>query len=260
MPRGGVHADDPITLAALGGLAYVAIMVTHEAVGHGIGCVIAGGHPVVTSVATQCQVESIAMVAAGPLLNWITGIGLALHLPGHPRSSPHLAWLLWLVMTFSLLLAAGYLLFCGVAGFGDWATVASRWSPPGVWRPAAAIVGGGAYYLALLVLARRRPLLAGDGKGDRLRRLLVWPYLGAGIVACLAGLFNPIDLTRRLLLPIASSFGACFGATRIPDIDVSRSSRASDEALAPIDRRPAWLIAAAIVVVAFAGIVGPGTR
>jgi len=41
MPRGGAPADDPITLAALGGLAYVAIMVTHEAVGHGIGCVIA---------------------------------------------------------------------------------------------------------------------------------------------------------------------------------------------------------------------------
>jgi hypothetical protein len=115
-------------------------------------------------------------------------------------------------------------------------------------------------YLSLLVVARHRPVLSDDEDGARFRALVLWPYLGAGLVACLAGLLNPIDLTRRLLLPVASSFGACFGVTRIPVIDIGRSLRSGDAPLARLDRRSAWLAGMAIAIVWFIGMLGPGTR
>jgi hypothetical protein len=37
------EADDPLTLLVLGGLAYLLTMLLHEAVGHGVGCLPAGG-------------------------------------------------------------------------------------------------------------------------------------------------------------------------------------------------------------------------
>src|SRR5262245_31525686 len=107
--------DDPPTLVVLGGVAYSVAMVLHEVLGHGTLCYAAGGHPLLSSVATQCQVQSWPMVLAGPAFNLIAGAALAWRIPASPTRCSTTWLLLWLVMGFNLLIATGYLLLGGVA-------------------------------------------------------------------------------------------------------------------------------------------------
>jgi hypothetical protein len=203
------EADDPLTLLALGGLAYLLTMLLHEAVGQGVGCLLAGGAPRITTVATQCEVQPLAMVLAGPLLNWAVGLFLWRALPIVSAEAPRLWWLLWLLFAYNLLIAAGYLVFCGLAGFGDWAVAAA----PGLWRPLAVVGGGALYYLVLRAASARVPSLDPDSPlRPRLRALVLLPYIGTGLVALASGLLNPIDPIRRFLLPAASSLGAGLGS------------------------------------------------
>src|SRR5262249_11664826 len=97
-------------------------------------------------------------------------------------SRPRCFWWLWLMMGANLFLFAGYLLFCGLLGFGDWAALAQGTAPAAIWRPLALLVGGALYYGTLPALARRLPALAGDTRSarQRLTRLTLYPYLGAG--------------------------------------------------------------------------------
>jgi len=165
------------------------------------------------------------------------------------------------MMGANLFLFAGYLIFCGLLGFGDWAALAQGTTPAGIWRPLAVLIGGALYYGTLPALARRLPALAGD-TGSALRRLstlTLYSYLGAGIVACSAGLSNPVGLTQSLLLPVASSFGAFFGWLRVGDFR-QNGIAAEGSGLGPVTRSALWLSLAAVAIAAFVGVVGPGLR
>ncbi len=253
--------DDPLTLLALGGLAYVLTMFVHEAVGHGLGCLIAGGAPTITTVATQCEVQPLAMVLAGPLLNWVVGLCLWRALPVVSAEAPRRWWLLWLLFAYNLLIAAGYVVFCGLAGFGDWAVVAAP-LPVWLWRPLAIVGGAVLYYLVLRAASARVPWLDLDSPlRPRLRALVLLPYLGAGLVALVSGLLNPIDPIRRILLPAASSLGAGLGLLWVPDIhaDLIRARRGRTEGtLGPVTRQAGWLAVAAVAILLFVTLIGPG--
>ena len=184
-------ADDPLTLLALGGLAYLLTMLLHEAVGHGVGCLLAGGAPTITTVATQCEVQPLAMVLAGPLLNWAVGLLLWRALPAVSAEPAQRWWLLWLLFAYNLFVAAGYLVFCGLAGFGDWAVAAAA-LPAWLWRPVAVVGGAALYYLVLRAASARIPWLDLDSPlRPRLRALVLLPYLGAGLGGARLGAAQP---------------------------------------------------------------------
>jgi hypothetical protein len=65
-------------LGALGILAYVASMMTHEALGHGAYCFSLGGHNVMlTAWGEGCSVRPRGIEAAGPgvaIWCWPTGV------------------------------------------------------------------------------------------------------------------------------------------------------------------------------------------
>jgi hypothetical protein len=87
------------------------------------------------------------------------------------------------------------------------------------------------------------------------------PYLGAGLVALASGLLNPIDPVRRFLLPAASSLGAGLGLLWIPDIqaDLTRAGHPrSPDTLRPVTRHAGWLAAAAVAILLFVTLIGPG--
>lgn len=77
----------------------------------------------------QSVVQPLAMVLAGPLLNWAVGLWIWRALPAVSPQTPQRWWLLWLLLAYKLLVAAGYPVFCGLAGFGDWAVAASALLP-----------------------------------------------------------------------------------------------------------------------------------
>lgn len=75
------------------------------------------------------------------------------------------------------------------------------------------------------------------------------------------GLPNPIDPLRRFLLPAASAFGAGLGLLWVPDIhaDLRAASHLRTKGtLAPVTRHARWLAAAAVAILLFVTLIGPG--
>jgi hypothetical protein len=69
-------------------------------------------------------------------------------------------------MTVNLFTAAGYFLFSGIGGFGDWAVFIQGFSPQWAWRTGMAIFGAATYTLAAwFSLLELRPLIGSDSRG-----------------------------------------------------------------------------------------------
>jgi hypothetical protein len=67
--------DNAVVLGALGVLAYAASMMTHEALGHGVYCLAAGGHNTgLTAWAEGCNLHPVGIEAAGPGLQFAAGL------------------------------------------------------------------------------------------------------------------------------------------------------------------------------------------
>jgi hypothetical protein len=67
--------DNAVVLGAQGVLAYAASMMTHEALGHGVYCLAAGGHNTgLTAWAEECNLHPVGIEAAGPGLQFAAGL------------------------------------------------------------------------------------------------------------------------------------------------------------------------------------------
>ena len=261
--------DDRTTLAALGVLAFALANVSHEALGHGLATLAVGGRPVLLCT---CYFDSSGnyskwIPAAGGLMNLVVGFGALAALGLSLRLSPHLRYFLVLVAAFNLFFAFGYPAYSGIAQFGDWAAVVSGLEPHWLWRVllvVAAVVG---YYGSMTLIGRAIAPFAGDpgasaeGTRDRVRlaRITLIPYLASMILACLAGALNPKGWLTMLTagLPAAA---AAFGLTQMDHFVGSQPGVTSQQVLEPMRRSLPWIIAAAIVVIFFAGVLGPGIR
>ena len=136
-PSGPSLPDLP-TVTAIALVAYAASNILHEAVGHGGACLALGGRPLVlSSVHFECGEKAMSalalhgVAAAGTIVNFIIGaLALLVFKTANPLHKPHAAYFLWLFTTLNLLSGAGYFLFSGVGGVGDWADVARSTIPP----------------------------------------------------------------------------------------------------------------------------------
>jgi hypothetical protein len=255
-------SDDAITLGALGILAYVASMMTHEALGHGASCLLAGGHNVMLSGwAEGCNLHPLPLgiTAADPAVQFGAGLlaWLALRRLA-PGGSVVKRSFLWLYMVFDLFISSGYVAFSGVTGFGDSAVLIAGLSPRWPWRTLLVVVGALVYYLSMRVaLLELRPFLGSDDD-QRLRRFVWIPYLTAGLLACCAGVLNRTMAPGIALgLAAASSFGAGFGMLRLRELQ----RRVVIGAPLPgryIRRSIAWVVVAIVVGAGFVFVLGPG--
>jgi len=206
---------DRLTLVAIAVVAYAIANFAHEGLGHGGACLVVGGHPMVLSaVHFEGDVSHLPasarriQAAGGTLVNIVVGLGCLFFLRGRWEVTPG-RYFLWLLATVNLLQAAGYWLFSGVGGLGDWAAVMEGLAPGWAWRLGLAVVGGAAYWgVTVLSLRLLQPFL-GDGP-DRLRRaraLTVVPYVAGGLLYLAAGALNPHGLQLVLISAAAASFG-----------------------------------------------------
>jgi len=256
---------DTLTIAGIAIVAYILANVLHEGAGHGGACLVSGGKVlVISTVHTECSAETRLVMAAGTLMN--VAVGALCFALGcvTARTSPRLKYFLWLSMTVNLFTAAGYFLFSGVGGFGDWASFIEGLGPQWAWRTGMTIFGAAAYMLvARISLLELRPLIGSDKdmRFARAVRLTKLPYFAGGILACVAGALNPRGMILVALSAAASTFGGTSGLLWAKDwLKGDRIPLGSELEPMPIGRSWPWIVTACVLALAFVVVVGPGVR
>jgi hypothetical protein len=238
-----------VTLCAVATLGFIAAAVAHEAVGHGGMCAALGGHiTLLTSVYFRCSEGGPLIAAAGPMMNLAAGVVCWAILRFSRRLT--LLWRLFLVFTmaFNLFWGAGYFIFSGATDAGDWAWVLRDLAlrPAGLWRGGMGALGIFLYYRAVALVAVALP------RGTP----LLWPYPMAGAVSCLAALFFSGAVIPAVFEAAKENFGTGIGLLFIA---ISRSRRdESPSAVMFVPGSRTWVLAAALVTVAFFATLGHG--
>lgn len=263
-PPAGARAaatPDLLTVAALAVLAGALATVLHEGLGHGGACVLSGGHNlVISSVNEDCTAANPWIDAAGTLVN--LAAGAAGFFWSRRVRAPRLRFFLWLSAAFNLLAAAGYWLFSGIGGLGDWGAILAGHQPAWLWRTGMAVIGGVMYVLFVrLLIWELKPFLPCDiSRVARARRMLLTAYLTYGVLNCIAGIFNPVGAVLIAESAAAASFGGASGLAWGWQWTASRHFAQSGPALPPLTRSRGWILAAAAAAVAFIAVLGPGIR
>jgi hypothetical protein len=255
---------DLLTVAAIAITATVITSLIHEGLGHGGMCVASGFKPMVLStVHFECSAENRLVAAGGTLANLVFG-GLFWAASRQFTKAASWRYFFWLLMTFNLFDAGGYFLFSGVGNFGDWATVVAGWNPPWAWRLGLIALGTVTYFFLFVPFCLREslPFLGKDPqiRVRRARRLMLVPYLTAGVLSCAAGALNPVGAILILLSAAAASFGGKSGLAWMWTLLAGPRIPSSEMQVPEIGRSWGWIAAAIIMAITFMAVLGPGIR
>ncbi|MBA3532276.1 MAG: hypothetical protein H0T73_10180, partial [Ardenticatenales bacterium] len=193
---------DTPTLMAIGIVAFILANVLHEALGHGGGCLLVGGEPLALSSAHfRCGMEDVSLLgqrfvaAAGTLVNFIAAHLFWLAFRHTRLASSALRYFCWLALSSNFFVAAGYPLFSGVLGVGDWSAVTEGLHPSWLWRLLLIASGLALYALGVWVSLRAMTLLIGAHPTERrvrAFRLSLLPYLAGSLALTIGTLLNPL--------------------------------------------------------------------
>ena len=266
------YALDYLTVIALSMLAYTLDVLLHEHLGHALACVSLGGHPSeLGAYYVTCQYGGmpdlgIRLVAlAGPLVSLVTGTLGLLVFGRIPQRFSHLRYGTWLFGTISLMTAAGYLLFSGISGLGDFGTSRDgalyQLQPEWLWRSALALIGAASYALVIYISLRKMDRLIGGEGNPRVahaQKLALTSYLTGILVAGLIGLLNPHGLVIILISALPSTIGGKSGLAWMMQL-LDRKKAATIPPL-PLTRSWLWIGTGLLVTILYAVIFGPTLR
>jgi hypothetical protein len=259
-PRIATNQDnDWVTLAAIGIVAFVTTDMIHEAIGHGSVFLLIGGKTgLLTTGYFSSEVAGRWLSAGWPLANTIAGSILWFVLHRARGLSVRVKYFLWLCMAYNLFFGFGYLMYSGLANFGDWAAVIAGLEPWWAWRGALVVLGIAAYRISMKIVADEGGDFLSTAPGEKFDwRIVLVPYFAAGIAACAAAYFNPLGPVFILTTGAAASFGAGIGFVLIRGVFANAPGNAGP---ARVTRSWAWIVAGAIVLVVFVAVVGPGIK
>jgi len=250
---------DKLTVIAIAALAYIIEDVLHEGLGHGGMALLSGAHRLTLStVALQGDFDTRWIAAAGPLVSLISGGIFWLLLLKPQRYRPTTRYFLILAMAGGLFSGTGYFLFSGVSNFGDWAMVIQGWHPHWLWQLGLVAIGVPSYYASMLLVAQKlRPFRRNDDDPRRMRTLCWLPYFSEGILAGIAGLFNPVGMFYVFASALASTLGGNCGMLSLPSM-LRRPRPMDEEPAGSLPRSPAWIAVAAVASLIFIFVLGHG--
>ena len=256
--------SDIPTLAGMAAVVFTFTTLMHEGLGHGGACLAIGAHPVAWGAYYfDCDTHAgpawkwQAVAAAGSTVNLILCVlsyaALKAALVKGARGT--FALFLWLMFVLDGFTWAGYFLFSGIAGIGDWGpgpeNVLDGVANPMVWRGVMAVVGALLYFLIGRAGGRLRGQITGGDKAAG-RRISTVFYISGGIVAVMVGLLNPLGLEIVLISSVASSFGGASGLMWLPGF-----IRIEDGATYSVKRNWLWVVAGIAAAAAYGLILGP---
>lgn len=262
---------DPWTVGAIAVVGYALSNVVHEGLGHGGTCLAVGGHPrQLTAVFFDGDIEGLPasagrwVAAGGSLANLVAAAIAWAALRLVPAGWGRGRFFLWLVLAVNLLQAFGYLLFSGIGGIGDWDVVVRGFQPAVLWRLGLTVAGAVLYFGAAprLIMPWLEAFLPAEPKERlaRVRTLTLLPYLVGGATFVLAGVLNPLGWVYVLISAVAASFGGTSLLAWYPGLWARRTPVTSPEVPLGVPWSRGWLVAAAIVLFLFVGVLGPGIR
>lgn len=242
------------TIVSMAVLAEATATLLHEGVGHGVTAWLRGAVPIeLTSNHLSTLYPDRWVDAGGTLVNLGAG-ALGLAVARAAGSGANLRYFCWLLAAKNLFAGAGYFMFSGIGGFGDWQQVIDGLPHQALWRTGMTIFGAGLYFLAALLLARAvRPFCFGRGTYNTVGRL---PYLASCVFSCLAGAFDPLGVKLLLLSSIPAAFGGSSGLLWLDSL-IPRGTVADPLV---VRRSPLWWIAAGVFGMAYLAILGRGIR
>jgi hypothetical protein len=256
---------DWATVAGWGMLLMPLLTMWHEIGGHAAACALQGGHVAeIGAFYVNCDglsgLPATIVACAGVTVNLMLSL-VAFALWRRARGD-HVRLMLWLVWVSEAFVVTGYFCFSGVTGVGDLGFAEGGslfWlSVPPAWRIVEVGVGVAAYILVVRAGIRTLGSMVGSGPRTRATRRSIAHsyYVAAGLGAVLVGLLNPVGLFITIMSAAASSFGGLAGF-----ISIGYAARGPD---VPerfiIDRAWGVILTGAVVLVAFAAVLGPSMK
>ncbi|HEY4357489.1 MAG TPA: hypothetical protein VGN16_17185, partial [Acidobacteriaceae bacterium] len=153
---------------------------------------------------------------------------------------------------------AGYFLFSGILGLGDWEAVIAGLPHYVALRITMSLFGAVLYFIVVKVIARVLQPFCPDSTEHRalyntMGRL---PYYAACAFYCIAGAFDPLGIKLFFLSTVPAAFGGNSGLMWADSL-LPRRAASSDDLLV-VSRQPAWWVAAIVLGLAYILILGRG--
>jgi hypothetical protein len=241
-----------MTIISMAVIASALATALHEGVGHGITAALRGD--VVTEL-TSNHLSSVHpdrwVDAGGTIVNLIVGASalLACRLAGKRANT---RYFLWLLAALNLLPGAGYFLFSGVFGFGDWFQVILGLPHQMALRVGMVIFGAALYVLVARLLAVNVRPFVWDRKEFE---SVGWvPYFAAGLFSCAAGLFDPLGIKLLFISTLPAALG---GSSGLLWADGLMPETVPEQHLV-IHRNSLWWIAAVVIGSGYIVTLGRG--
>ena len=243
---------DTITVVSMAVVASAAATLLHEAVGHGVTAWLRGDIPTELTSNHLSDVRADRLVSAGgTIVNLVAG-GLSLLAARGLGERANARYFFWLLGALNLLPGAGYFLFSGVCGIGDWQAVIAGVPHYALVRIAMTVLGLGFYMLAVRLLGVTvTPFSHGRRDYNAVART---PYYAACVFSCVAGAFDPLGLKVFFMSTVPAAFGGLsglmWGDNYVPERETAPALW--------VRRQAGWWIVAAVVGVAYVLVVGRG--
>jgi len=191
--------------------------------------------------------------AGGTLVNLIVGVG-CLVASNRVRDRANIRYFFWILAALNLLPGAGYFLFSGIFGFGDWYEVILGLPHQVALRIGMTLFGAGLYVLVVRLLAVSvRPFAPSQRAYNIAGRL---PYYAACLFSCAAGALDPLGLKLLFVSTIPADFG---GLSGLMWANVLMPREAPPRELV-VHRSPGWWIAAVLLGTCYIVILGRGIQ
>jgi hypothetical protein len=254
--RLAIMADrhDKLTIISMAVVASASATLLHEGVGHGLTAWLRGDVP---TELTSNHLSSLRpdrwVDAGGTLVNLFVGASslLASRFAG---TRANIRYFFWIFAALNLLHGAGYFLFSGISGFGDWNEVIRGLPHQIALRAGMTVFGAIMYFLAVWLLAVSvRPFVPDRRTYNIVGRL---PYCVAALFSCAAGMLDPLGIKLLLISTIPAAFGGSSGLlwtdSLMPRTMAGRTLQ--------VRRQIAWWFAAAILGGSYIAVIGRGIQ